>query len=268
MIATTAYSEQNLAELEDFFENSLIGLHIVGADGIVKRANRADMTPIGYGDTPEKYLNHDITKFHASQPVINDMLGRLLSNQPLVNYPAQLLANDGSTCPVLIYSNSRMSGDQFVNTRCFTRPCSEDLMREMASHQSVKSVAKTLENLTEAEKCQRFEDLNDFFENASICLHIVDGNGIIKRANRLELESMGYADHPEEYIGHSITEFHAESKVIEDILQKLLHNEPIINYAAKLRARDGSIHSVTIYSNSHLENGNFVNTRCFTYPHS
>ncbi len=265
MAATITYSEQNLADLEDFFENALIGLHIVGADGIIRRANRADMAPIGYGDAAEKYLDHDISEFHAEPAVINDMLQRLLSNQPLINYPAKLLASDGSSQPVLVYSNSRMEGETFVNTRCLTRPCSEALMRKMATHPSIAPIAEKLATLTEAEKQQRFEDLNDFFENASICLHIVDGNGIIKRANRVELEAMGYADDPEAYIGHNIAEFHADADVIADILQRLSNNEPLINYAANLRARDGSIHSVAIYSNARFEDGRFVNTRCFTY---
>lgn len=269
MVTAETYSEQRLAELEDFFENALIGLHIVGADGTIKRANWADMEPICYGETPEKYLTRNISEFHADQAVINDMLQRLLNNQPLVNYQAQLVASDGSTRSVVIYSNSRMSGDTFVNTRCFTRPCSFELMRDMANRKlPTVPVAEKLATLTEAEKHQRFDDLNDFFENASLCLHIVDANGIIKRANRVELEFMGYADHPEEYIGHHVAEFHADKDAIEDILQRLLNNEFIINYPAKLRTREGSVRSVTIFSNSRFENGKFINTRCFTYPNS
>jgi len=59
-------------------------------------------------------------------------------------------------------------------------------------------------------------DLADFFENATQGLHWVDANGVIVRANRAELELLGYA--PEEYIGRHIAEFHEE---IEPSLQRI-----------------------------------------------
>lgn len=41
-------------DLEDFFENSAIGLHIVGGDGIIQRANKAELALLGY--TAEEYV--------------------------------------------------------------------------------------------------------------------------------------------------------------------------------------------------------------------
>ena len=104
--------------------------------------------------------------------------------------------------------------------------------------------------------------LEDFFENGAIALHIVDGDGKILRANKAELELLGYP--AEEYIGRHVAEFHADLPVIEDILERLLSGETIRRYPARLRASDGSIRYVEITSSGQFVDGNFVNTRCFS----
>ena len=105
-------------------------------------------------------------------------------------------------------------------------------------------------------------DEADFFENASIGLHCVGADGIILRANRVELEMLGYS--PEEYIGHHIAEFHADRPVIDDILECLTRGETLRDCSARLRCKDGSIRDVLINSNVLFEDGKFIHTRCFT----
>ncbi|ONH49909.1 PAS domain S-box-containing protein [Pseudomonas cedrina] len=105
-------------------------------------------------------------------------------------------------------------------------------------------------------------DLEDFFENSAVGLHIVSGEGIILRANKAELSLLGYC--ADEYIGRHITEFHMDEPVIGDILNKLGSGDCLNSYPARLRARDGSIKHVAITSNGRFEDGKFFNTRCFT----
>jgi PAS domain S-box-containing protein len=104
--------------------------------------------------------------------------------------------------------------------------------------------------------------LSDFVENATEGLHWVGPDGTIIWANRAELELLGYTR--EEYIGHPITEFHADEPVINDVLQRLSNNEKLESYEARLRCKDGSIRHVLINSNVYCENGRFIHTRCFT----
>ena len=106
------------------------------------------------------------------------------------------------------------------------------------------------------------QQLQDFFDNASVGLHWVGPDGTILRANRAELELLGYT--PDEYVGHHIAEFHADSEVIEDILQRLGQGETLCNYDARLRCKDGTIRHVLINSNVLWKDGKFVHTRCFT----
>jgi PAS domain S-box-containing protein len=121
---------------------------------------------------------------------------------------------------------------------------------------------RPLAERSEDDDRRKIEELEDFFENCAVGLHIVSGEGIILRANKAELDLLGYG--AEEYIGRHVAEFHEDAPVIGDILQRLSCGEKIDRYPARLRARDGAIKHVLITSNSRVEAGKFVNTRCFT----
>jgi PAS domain S-box-containing protein len=105
-------------------------------------------------------------------------------------------------------------------------------------------------------------DLEDFFENGAIALHQVGPDGRILRANKAELDLLGYS--AEDYVGRHISEFHADPPVIEDILARLARGEKLDKYPARLRAKDGSIRHVEITSSVQFRDGKFINTRCFT----
>jgi PAS domain S-box-containing protein len=105
-------------DLEDFFENGAVGLHVVGSDGKILRANKAELEMLGYSS--EEYIGRDIAEFHVDQPVINDILSKLGDGEKLDRYPARLRAKDGSIRHVLITSNAQFRDGHFVKTRCFT----------------------------------------------------------------------------------------------------------------------------------------------------
>jgi PAS domain S-box-containing protein len=105
-------------------------------------------------------------------------------------------------------------------------------------------------------------ELRDFFENGSLPLHLVSGDGTILHANRAELELLGYQ--PDEYIGRHISDFYVERDAANDVLARLSAGEEINKYPAQMRASDGSIKHVEITSSGRLRDGELVNTRCFT----
>lgn len=108
----------------------------------------------------------------------------------------------------------------------------------------------------------RLEELTDFFENASLPLHWVNGEGKIIWANQAELDFLGYDK--EEYFGYCIKDFHADEDTINDILNKLGNDHTLINYEATLKCKDGSVKHVLINSNVYKKDGKFIHTRCFT----
>src|SRR5438093_1499198 len=57
-------------ELADFFENVSIPFHWVGPDGIILRANRAELEIFGY--VRDEYVGHRVAEFHVDQEVIED----------------------------------------------------------------------------------------------------------------------------------------------------------------------------------------------------
>lgn len=124
-----------------------------------------------------------------------------------------------------------------------------------------------LVDITERKKAEKVlrrseSNLRDLVENASVGLHWVGPDGMILWANQTELDLLGYQR--EEYIGHHITEFHADATVIEDILARLISGETLHEYEARLRHKNGSIRQVLISSNALFEDDKFVHTRCFT----
>jgi PAS domain S-box-containing protein len=120
----------------------------------------------------------------------------------------------------------------------------------------------TAHKAIEDELRRKHQDLDDFFENSAIALHVVSGEGIIQRANQAELNLLGYSQ--QEYVGRHIAEFHADSPVIGDILHRLACGQQLERYPARLRAKDGSVKHVLITSNCRFEQGQMINTRCFT----
>ena len=104
--------------------------------------------------------------------------------------------------------------------------------------------------------------LSDFFDNAAVGLHWLGPDGVVLRVNRAELDLLGYEEH--EYVGHHISEFHADPPVIDDILTRLGCGDTLHSHEARLRCKDGSIKHVLISSNVLREEGRFVHTRCFT----
>ncbi|HEX4159871.1 MAG TPA: PAS domain S-box protein [Rhizomicrobium sp.] len=123
----------------------------------------------------------------------------------------------------------------------------------------VIAASKIARDITERKRIEK--DLSDFFENASVALHWLGPDGIILRANRRELEMLGYER--DEYLGRHISEFHVDQETIADILNRLAAGEVIRDYPSQLRCKDGAVRDVVIDSSVLWENGRFVHTRCF-----
>jgi PAS domain S-box-containing protein len=106
------------------------------------------------------------------------------------------------------------------------------------------------------------EQLEDFLENASVGIHLVNKDGIILYANKAELDMLGY--HREEYFGKNIREFYGQQDEIESILSSLLSSEKLDNHQTRLRCKDGSFKDVLLSSNAYFREGTFIHSRCFT----
>src|SRR5215210_8112346 len=79
-------TQQQSWDFEDFFENGGIALHLVGADGTILHANKAELEMLGY--SADEYIGRHIAEFHADRPVIEEILDRLGLGEKLEKYPA------------------------------------------------------------------------------------------------------------------------------------------------------------------------------------
>lgn len=106
-------------ELADFFDSASVGMHWAGPDGVILRANQAELDMLGYA--PDEYLGRHIGEFHVNQGTITDILQRLEQGEILQEYPAQMRRKDGQVLDVLINSSVLFENGEFIHTRCFTR---------------------------------------------------------------------------------------------------------------------------------------------------
>jgi len=170
--------------LEDLFQNAIMALHLVAADGTILRANARELQMLGY--SLDEYIGRNIGEFHVDQTTIVDMLERLSRNEQLVQYPARLRAKDGSIRHVLVSSNARFRDGEFVNTRCFTVDITERLRAEERVRQ------------------QEEQRLAATYQYAPIGIAEVDADGKVLRANAQSCVLLGYSS--DEALGHSIFE--------------------------------------------------------------
>jgi PAS domain S-box-containing protein len=109
----------------------------------------------------------------------------------------------------------------------------------------------------------RDAELIDFFQNAPIAMHWLNGEGIVLWANQTELNVLGYT--AEEYIGKPIMNFCPdESDLVLEIFKQLGSGNAIADVPVRFRTKDGRIVHLLIDSNvAYNKDGSFGHTRCF-----
>lgn len=116
---TPAQQRARVEELDDFFDNAPAGVHFVGFNGLILRANHAELALLGYDVEPDGYVGKHVRDIHANKPTVEDLLRRLVEGEPVINFHAKLIRKDGDIEPVVIYSGLRLKDGRFENTRCF-----------------------------------------------------------------------------------------------------------------------------------------------------
>ena len=157
-------------DFEDFFENGSLALHVVGSDGTILHANKAELELLGY--PAEEYVGRPIADFYVDRRIIDDILARLARGEKIDKVPARLRAKDGSIKHVEITSNGQFRDGQFVQTRCFTV--------------DVTDLAHAREELTR--KDNQFQQILD---GLPVAVYTTDRFGKITYYNRAAVEFAG-----------------------------------------------------------------------------
>jgi len=236
-------------DLSDFFDNASIGLHWVGPDGTILRANQTELDLLGYRQ--EEYVGRHIAEFHVDQPVIEDILDRLADGKTLRDCPARMRRKDGSIREVLVNSNVLFDEGQFIHSRCFTRDVTDHKLAEQALLDSREALRRALE-----------------FEEAVITgmgegVYTVNDHGLVTSVNKAAQRLFGYT--AEELIGrrmHDVTHYkHRDGTPfpVEDCagFQVLHAGVTLADHEDVFIRKDGSFFDV-VYSSSPILTGGKV----------
>jgi PAS domain S-box-containing protein len=104
-------------------------------------------------------------------------------------------------------------------------------------------------------------NLADFFDNAPIGLQWLSHDGAILRANRAQLDMLGYAQ--KDYVGHRFAEFGMDPTVADELLQRLEARETIHNFRTRLQHKNGTIRFALIDAIAHWNQGQFIHSSIF-----
>lgn len=127
------------AELADILENAVEGVQQVGADQRILWTNKALLNLLGY--TADEYLGHHLGEFHVQEHVFREFWAKLMRQEEVYDYPAELRCKDGSVKQVLIHSNGLWEDGRFVHTRCFVRDVTEQKRLEQSLRDAEKQAA-------------------------------------------------------------------------------------------------------------------------------
>jgi PAS domain S-box-containing protein len=130
--------EMSQQGISDFIDNATIGLHWLNPEGMTVWVNRAELAMLGYD--LEEYIGQPQIDSHVNRATMGDLFDRLLKNESIKGYPAQLWRKDGSICHVLIDANAFFKDGKFIHARCFTRDISEQTNAETALKQTLTSL--------------------------------------------------------------------------------------------------------------------------------
>ncbi|MFI5228293.1 MAG: ATP-binding protein [Gemmatimonadales bacterium] len=162
-------------DLRDVLENAAEGIHLVGPDGIIEWANRAELETLGYES--QEYIGHHIGEFHADAATIDGILKRLSNGETLRGVNVRMRHKDGSLRHLLLNSNVRWREGQFLHTRCF----SQDIT-------ALRSAAEEREQLLAAERSARSDA-----ERARA--DAVEAKIVAEQANRAKSEFLAVMSH-------------------------------------------------------------------------
>lgn len=221
------------------------------------------------GDGTILRYNHHAAELWGRVPVPGDINDRFSGAPRLFHVDGRPLPHDETPLALTLRSGEPMYGQEVVIERPdgTRRTILADIEPLRDAQGNITGAINCFRDITVRKQAEddlrrSQQDLEDFFENGAVGLHLVASDGTILRANQAELDLLGYA--AEDYIDRKIMEFHVDEPVIEDILRRLSAGERLERHPARLRASDGSIKHVQITSNVHFGEGEFLNTRCFT----
>ncbi len=241
------------AELTEFLENAVVGMHWVAGDGTILWANKTELSMLGY--QREEYVGHHIGEFHADPEVIAEILQRLGRHEELHGVESILRCKDGCLRHVRIHSNVFSQNGKFIHTRCFTVDVTEQKKLESSLIISEKlasvgrlagTVAHEINNPLEAITNLLFLAKRDIADRAKAERHLQLAMHELERVSHISRQTLGFCRE------NSFPSEIEISKMLDDLLfmygRKLevrkIRVEKDYDEAAKITGLDNEIRQV------------------------
>ncbi|AWM37740.1 Phytochrome-like protein cph1 [Gemmata obscuriglobus] len=245
LVAAQARADEALARLDAFIENANVGIVFFDPELRYERVNsfiaRANGKPVS------EHLGRTVTEVVPDVPAERVERYRAVATGAAESYSDTVDVRHPITGALQAFHVTafpvRLPGGPTLGAGVVVHEITEQRRAEQELRRSERN-------------------LTDFFENANVGLHWVDGAGAIVRANRAELEMLGYDR--TEFVGHKAEAFYEEPGAGRELHARLLRGERLTNHPARLRCKDGTVRDVLISATALVENGSFVHARCFT----
>ena len=187
------------AEITDFLENAIVGMHWVAENGTILWANKTELAMLGY--ERDEYVGHHIAEFHVDQEVIGEILRRLACHEELHGSESTLRCKDGSLRHVRIHSNVFSQNGKFIHTRCFTIDATERKKLEKSLIMSEKlasvgrlaaSIAHEVNNPLEAITNLLFLAKRDLADPVKAGRHLQLATHELERVSHISRQTLGF----------------------------------------------------------------------------
>lgn len=231
-------SEERFRRLAELSPDAILVL----AEGRCVFANAATMRLLGASDEGQVIGHSPFEMVHPdSRKDVEARLGRLIATGQ-ANPPAEhrFFRLDGSVITIEA-SSTLVPWTSGVAVQVIAR----DVTQRKRADQELRESRAALE---------------DFFENSPVPIHWIGTDGRILRANRAELDMLGYA--AEEFIGQKVRDFFEVPELADELLARLFAGETLHHVDVRLRTRSGKIRQILMDSNVQTQHGD-MHTRCF-----
>jgi PAS domain S-box-containing protein len=217
--------QQNLqvreAELRDFLENAVVGMHWLGPEGAILWANRTELSLLGY--EPGQFIGHGFSEFSENKSATADILRRLRACESLRGCELQLRCGDGSFRWVRLDANPYLHNGEFLHARCFVL----DITEQKRAAEAQMRLAAIVQSSDDA-------------------IASKDLDGIITSWNAAAERILGWK--AEEIVGKSIltiipTELHGDE---EEILRRIRAGECIEHFETVRVTKAGELIDVSL----------------------
>jgi len=115
--------EARARDLHELFDSVPVALHWLDGNGIILRANQAELDLLGYAR--EEYVGHHIAEFHVDQDAVGELLVSWSRGETVPDHPVRLRHKNGSIRHAIVSSKAKWDNGTFVHVNCFTRDVTE-----------------------------------------------------------------------------------------------------------------------------------------------